>query len=698
MKYALLLFLTSLFPTIIFSQWNQLGPGGGDIEVMERIDGDIWVGTRYGIYISEDEGETWRFDERFGRGRYILLERVNDAIYIHGSYTAAGQSQELQGFFRSVDEGRSWTLISATLEIGLTFLPDMVDILECGDYAYFRSSGNMFVSIIGEWDWEPDTIASLQQFSTVRQDQSTIVISGATQISVSTDCGETWVDKPSAEVATYAQYVKGDTLIGPQRSFGQWSISYDLGTTWERQPDLSIYFQDKIIQLPDGSYVEFGLGFFHAPQVSGPWTGISASEDYGFIEDALLLSNGEILICGEEGLFRVNVDRDEMSIDVFGPPIHTLKRVLASDNGMYVASSELITYQSQDGGRDWGLMILPRNPQNFNHTQDIKGYGWIDKTFFSLANGIVTKHERPYRQYDQISPSPAGGPYYDLEVADGLIYVASDDGYWRGTIASDDFEAYPQGYLPQREVKMYQAGDYIYLNLNSDWSRYLKEGASEIEPLNWIDTEYRFVKDRVFRCQPDQWSISEDDGVTWTDCAMSSFGVPADEFNEWLAPVNLVEMNDSLFLTPSFKEGIYVSADGGFSWESRTFNLEGERILSIASDNQRTGIVASVAGKSLFGYFPEGFSNSNELVSLAMELQAYPNPASSSVQLSFTKELPRNAQIGLFSSSGQQLSPYILNRDNKKALLVVEHLPEGLYYVLVQVGKEVVTTPVVVAR
>jgi hypothetical protein len=701
MKSISTLLTIILFPALLFSQWVQLGPGGGDIEVMERVDGDIWVGTRQGIYISEDEGETWQFDERFGRGIYLLLERVDEAIYIHGTYTPPGQSTGQLGLYRSLDEGASWTLISSTLNIGSTFLPDMVDILECGDKAYFRSSNEMYVATIGEWEWELDTInsLSLQPFSTVRQDQSTLVVSGATQISVSTDCGETWVDKSTRDVvATYVQYLKGDTLIGPQRSFGQWSISYDLGNSWVRQPSVGIYFQDKIIQLADGSYVEFGLGFFHAPQITGQWEGIADTEIYGFIEDAILLDNGEILVSGEEGLFRVNLNRTEMAVDFRGPPLHNIIRIISNDNGMYVTSSELTTYQSRNGGSRWGQMFLPRNSNSAANPQNIAGAGWIGDKLFMLANRIVVEYAPPYIRYDQIYPSPDSGPYYDLEVAGDRIFVAAEDGFWRGTESGDDFVSYPQDSVPSGSLRMYKSGDYIYLNRLGEWTRYLQEGATSIESLNWLDTEYRFIDDKIFRCQPEQWSVSDDDGNTWEDLDMANSGLPADFSDDWLAPKAIVSMNDSLFLTPSFRQGVFVSSDGGFTWEPRTYNIEGETILSIASDELRRGLVAAIAGKSLFGYFTDGFSNVNELGNLAMDVKAFPNPANSSIQLSFSGDLPRDARFSLISTTGQELVPYILNRNHNSALLVVEHLPEGHYYLAVQAGKEVVTTSIVVAR
>jgi hypothetical protein len=438
---------------------------------------------------------------------------------------------------------------------------------------------------------------------------------------------------------------------------------------------VSLYLQDKIIQLSDGTYVEFGLGLYYSNSLLGPWKTVS-SRRISFLEDAMLLANGEILVAGEDGLWIVNRERTEMKLDRFGPPIQNFTKVFANNIGSYVASSEEINYHSSDGGEEWDLLQLPY--ANLN-SKIIDQASWTDSTLFTTTSGGFALSNPPYTAYDFVD-MPQGGPVTNFVTANNSVFTLNNAGSWRGTAAGDDFSLYPQNDPAPSSSSLHPSGAFIYVNTNGTWSRFMQTWANRREQLNWLNTDYRFLNDRIFRCQPSQWSISTNDGASWQDCNMSDLGLPADGLGNYPAPLAMVSVADSLYLSPANGKGVYVSSDGGFTWSDRTFNLSGETILSLAGDIDRRGVVASVADKSLFGYFPQTITNNQEVIEFTRNLLVYPNPASDIIQIEMPKHVVELQSIDLVSiSTGQRLAPHFVNLGFEKVSIAVNHLPAGLY-------------------
>jgi len=691
MRYLFIFLFIILVPRIALSQWIQLGPGSGDVDAIERVGGYIWAGTDVGIFISYDEGESWTRNDQFEKGRYILLDRVGNSIYTYGTYSPVGE----EGLYRSTDEGVSFELVSQSLAVGPSFIADQVDIVECNDRVFFRSSRDMFSAEIGVWDWERVELPSLKSFSTLRAANETLVVSSADTMSISIDCGQTWLVRVPEKVATFVQYIEGNTLYAMRRTFGERWISNDFGLTWGQQSRVGLQFQDKIIQLADGTLFEVGLNVFYSSSINEPWTEIE-TRSYGFVEDALLLNNGEILLCGSNGLLRMDVDRTTVTPDPLGPPTHDIKQIFSSEKGVYVAPTIDDNIQSFDGGYEWrNLGIRVAKPSE--RADDVKGIGWIQDTMFTVVNSSNYKLVIPYsfsRSFFQEDEA------LDLLIVDDKIFVLGENGLYRSTDGGRVFDLYPISQNSSNVDRLEFSAGYLFLKgQGSEMYRVASEGASSLEFLQASSSDFIFLDDLMIRCTGQLWSYSTDAGANWVDYNMTDLNEFVDSQGNYRTPHAVVRGDDSLYLATFDGSAVFASGDNGVSWQERTFNLSGDQILSLAYDPMRNALLAGVAGRSLWAYYPSTSTNTSTAhVAEAFSIQAFPNPASSSVQLTFSADLPQKVRFSLFSSSGQQLSPYVVNRDNKKALLVVEHLPEGLYYVAVQIDKELVITPIMVAR
>ena len=87
-----------------YSQWEQIGPYGGDIRCITAIDSKVFAGTNgAGVYISNDYGTTWNTSNNglYQNAGVPFVKKIGYNIFLGASK-----------LYKSTNDGLSWELSS----------------------------------------------------------------------------------------------------------------------------------------------------------------------------------------------------------------------------------------------------------------------------------------------------------------------------------------------------------------------------------------------------------------------------------------------------------------------------------------------------------------------------------------------------------------------------------------------------------
>lgn len=160
------------------AQWIQLHDGAdmGWIRAMEAGESRLYTGTANGIFVSDDQGFTWR---------YVTLgfKHSPSSMAVDGNTVYVGTNSD--GIFRSDDAGETWTPTSDGLRtfkhhlthIKRIFWPNISQILVTFDeviavthYGHMNNTylstnrGDTWHNVTGIWAWWAQSIRSVVQF------------------------------------------------------------------------------------------------------------------------------------------------------------------------------------------------------------------------------------------------------------------------------------------------------------------------------------------------------------------------------------------------------------------------------------------------------------------------------------------------------------------------------------------------------
>ncbi len=164
--------------------------------IMVHPNGSLFVGTRNGVYLSTDNGDTWTLSNN---GIPLDNPRVNMV-----TMNAAGDmyAQSMSGIYRSSDTGKTWTPISSTLPAGSIY---SLAITPTGSLFIVIDTLGIFRSIDNGSTWmHVGTGITTKNLWTLSSIPSTIAMNNllvGTDIGIfrSTDNGDTWVQVMSGQ-------------------------------------------------------------------------------------------------------------------------------------------------------------------------------------------------------------------------------------------------------------------------------------------------------------------------------------------------------------------------------------------------------------------------------------------------------------------------------------------------------------------
>ncbi len=503
----------------------------------------VLVGTREGIFRSEDGGTTWEPGGLPGRK---VLDVEEDA---QGELWAVAEPGETSrfGFYRSDDGGATWEEVASSLDIGQTL--GSFPTLEIGpEGALFVSAQyGLFLSVDDGTTWTEAVLDSSSGFNPTTDVAfapdgalyvgATISLSALGERGVyrSLDAGLTWSLAHAFEDYVFSVAVSADGTVFVGVQGGGLFRSPD-GDVWE-PGGLNALRRSVHFILPDGdgtpSYLGTDKGVYRSAG-GAEW----APYNEGFADTLFvytLASIGDQIFAGAHGdLYHYNADTDRWEL-----PSNESLQTTRYTNDLWTHGSALFFstgygfFRSDDAGSTWVRLPVPRGGVSaFTATGDgtfvagtsvsttLVQYGDV---YFSFDGGDTWTASEGWNE------SPAGIPYSIAETPSGALLVGavagkvtrniyrSDDG--GGTWVSQFDEAAQDFVVTPGEaiVAITSEGYYRSLDDGLSWEATDPAGSYELEvTLAGGVASVHFDGDVHF---------STDEGLTWQQVSTGLDGI-----------------------------------------------------------------------------------------------------------------------------------------------------------------------------
>jgi photosystem II stability/assembly factor-like uncharacterized protein len=334
--------------------------------ITEGADGDIYVTSGYGIFVSGDGGDSWitlAYKDVIGSVNQVAFDG-NGALY------AAG----FRSFYRSDDGGASWDDIRG----GMTNAYSLSICIDTADRIFVGTvKGSIFRSLDSGMSWRQvnETGITSQTLTdlTVTGDGLIIAAAGPEGIYRSTDNGITW---QNVEVGPYYNKVieviadGGDLLfagtigVNYEENRGGVYRSTDDGRTWE-QVGLADRRVMHLCRTPSGEILAGATQeLFRSPDGGRSWEEIDFTGEgavaYGTIGDILATGWGHLFVAAAGDLYRSTDSGASWTVlRCMGYPKRTAIRHLAADGRGDIFATDYYygLYRSTDNGETWETVL-----------------------------------------------------------------------------------------------------------------------------------------------------------------------------------------------------------------------------------------------------------------------------------------------------------------------------------------------------
>lgn len=511
MRSIFLLVVLMVIPlgdTVSASEWESIGPMGGNVHRYDRIDQTLWASTLSGVFRSDDAGRTWR---RSGKlGQFMTTWGVIKAFGTH--YLATNT-----GVWKS-DDGWEWR---SALDSGVTL--NAVRNVELHQGRLFASTwiGTIYQSLDSGATWQstnPDSAGAFVEdlFSI----DTTLFIATQQGVFRSTDGGRTIRKQFSG--TSYGFTLDDGILIS-------WSdparLSRDSGRTWQTLP---IPEASSASRTDNGTWfisTIYGNGLWRSKDQGATWTKLNTTTLGQTFPSAIAVGNAVIINPFEMGCYRSTDDGEtwtRSSIDISAANVYDITSALGT---LYVGCDNIGLFTSKDEGSSWVNTFQGRRVVSLTAREHRVMLGYDTPGVVALSTDSGERYnaiKRLTNQYEFIE-----GVFLDHTD----LYVASMRGLARSTDNGSTWIGASNG-LPDAIVDcMTFTPSTIYCGTNTaQHNRYGGVFRSTDRGANWEACSLAIVT------SDDVWSLtsidpiiiagtsrgihrSTDDGLTWTKVA-----------------------------------------------------------------------------------------------------------------------------------------------------------------------------------
>lgn len=675
--YSLLTFFLITLTKVSAQEYWQRLPGPSHSVVYDFLatqSGNIICGTFLGgLYSTANKGANWtHLEASVSNNARNYFSKVKDGVYLASGW----------GILKSTDDGETWNSIGLENDWFMSVVSFNDSIYIAGGVApkTFRTSN-------GGITWTQlfnDSIPSGTVYSLKVKD-GVIYYVGWNRVYKSLDSGVNWIKiTPTDHYTTYYDLTMTDDNIlfcATDDSTSKIYKSSDFGETWTASGNGIT-----------ADYVR-KLEIVNNKLIAGTPTGIYVSNDYG--------------------------DSWTLQADYFASGNIRALRVI--ENDIYAGTYFGGAYKSTDNGENWieinsGLDAC--SVRNFftanNSFYAFTGYGGISYTTIDENSWTIKIRNSSFSNVDFAST----GYMFGSTSMHGVMRSTNDGHFWEFVNNGLTDTAISKILVNEQDVvfaftasgKLFRStnfGDQWVELMNSPYKKFLNILFTENNSLLAYDSENIF--------------ISTDNGSSWETKSLfnqfilaklflvkndllfaisdgDSLFVSSNRGDNWLLVnsdmlpyvLSLVkDKNDRLFCISG---DIYVSEDGGISWNILDYGIENKNISSLGVDN--LGNV--YAGTSYTGTYklvdtPVSVENSNEnIINDFGLLQNYPNPFNPTTIIYFRLPVSGFVTLKVYDILGREVA-LLLNENKLAGNYEVEfnakNIPSGVYFYTLSAGE-----------
>lgn len=661
--------------------------------------GDIFVGTEFGIARSSDNGETWQ-DLKTGLPEKKIYELATSSSgYVFASVLG-------EGIYRSTNNGETWSKTN----LGSAGLYLAYDIIVTNNEGHIfvpnrKGGGGIYRSIDNGDTWTllpGPLLGRIYNYWVVSLaiKNNGYIFAGTAVSGVhrSTDNGDTWVQvnngfEPNSigqiNVTLIMASGSGNIFTYAVRSLYR---SMDNGVSWS----LIDFFQDKrsveAIAINENGYI-FVLtnydGLFHSIDNGESWVLVSDISSRVYRTDMITNNLGHIFINARKDNVGQHVLRSTdngVSWDIVsdGLPVSNVPALAINSNGHILAGTVEGIFISLNRGHTWkpmGLETLYVSEIVINKAGHIFAGTSYNGLYRSTDNGETWLAMQVTN--NRISSLHINNEEHVFAGAGIVLYRSSDNGdTWdvslqeRGSITALAFNNAGHAFAgANRKVLRSTDNGHTWRSVMTDDLNYgyVTALAISISGQIFAGTEHGGI------------FISNDDGDSWNNIKLPN-GIVDDL---------LINSRGHIFAATS-KGGVLFSRDNGDNWGPKNNGLstpvtylpiEAKKLVIDSSGNifvsTRFGVFRSIevttSVKDITHRTPSAFK---------LE-QNYPNPFNPSTTIQFEITQRSSVQLKVFDIGGKELTTLVnqvLSPGIYKRTFEAQGLPSGVYFYRIEAG------------
>ena len=610
------------------SVWEVLGPNGGDVRAVAvdpRDKDKLYISTMDGqVHVSADAGKSWSLLASFGKSQLTLDQLFVDSVDSNVIYASGHRGKLPGGFFKSKDGGRTW---DESKDLKNEAIHAMTQSKVDPKVLYVGSKSGIFISKDSGDDWskmESGTApVDINSMAVDPKNQSTIYAGTSWRPYKSTDSGKSWrlikagmIDDSDIFAITInskdTSHVIASACSGIYESFNG-------GENWKKIqgiPGQSRRTRD-IVQhpsIPGTIYAGTTEGFWMSANGGKSWSLTTPRtveiNSIAVHPDApnrvfIATNNFGVMVSNDGGRNFVPTNNSFSSRFTYSiaADVEQPDRLYATT--MNTSSSGGFFFHSEDGGRNWtqakGLDINRDSP--FAVLQDkinpnLMYLGTSRGMFKSIDRGIswtIVAAPKPVRKKvpvrkavakkgakpvakpkNPVVPAEAGPVIVPVlnETIKVLAFTNDDKG---GILAGTDKGLY-------RTYDLAKGWEKLSFGGGLDENIFVIHTSPLVPGTLWAGT----AKSGVV--------VSTDDGKTWSKTDSSPDGIPVSSIATDPKRPNYVYVGTI--------QALYLSRDGGRTWNRRGGNLPLGNFTSILIDpNDTDTVILSSALENEGGIF-----------------------------------------------------------------------------------------------